>query len=64
LQINHHFLWLTLDIFELDARLLQLRRENLTVVMVVGESPGADQQAALAYQIKWVRDILPSPSIF
>ena len=46
-QINHDFLWLALDIFEQDARLLQLRRENVTVVGIAGERPCPDHQAAL-----------------
>ena len=45
-QINHDFLWLAPDIFEQDARLLELRRENVTIVRVAGKGPCPNHQAA------------------
>ena len=46
-QINHDLLGFAPDIFEQDARLLQLCRENVTVVRVAGKGSGTDHQAAL-----------------
>ena len=46
-QVNDHFLWFAPDIFEQDARLLELRGKNVTVVGVAGEGPRPDHQAAL-----------------
>lgn len=46
-QINHHFFRLAPDIFQQDARLLQLRRENVTIVGIARESSCPDHQAAL-----------------
>lgn len=46
-QIYDHFFRLAPDIFEQDARLLQLRRENVTIVRVAGKGPRPNHQAAL-----------------
>ena len=46
-QINHHLLWLASDIFEQNAGLLQLRRENVTVVGIAGKGSCPNHQATL-----------------
>jgi len=46
-QIDEDLLGWFAGIFKQDTGLLQLRRENVTVVRVAGEGPGADDQTTL-----------------